>query len=73
MKTPLNIKAAVELELRRRQRVRAATCWTCGLLEAIDEIYGEDDGEGRPEICDHRRDQQVPDPQMLSNIELIYG
>lgn len=65
------IKAAAELEMRRRQREAGKNCQLCDILEEVAAIY---DGKAeRPESCPHDRIQQIPDPHFLANIELIYG
>lgn len=71
----LHLKAAAEIELRRRQKERAASCFMCELDGAIDEVYELDPD---PEIaCSHEREQQEIDSQfcqnMISNLSFIYG
>lgn len=69
------LRAAAELELRRRQKLRAADCAMCDLEEAVNEIY--ETGEGRPIECTHRSDEQVRDSpfwqEFESRVETVYG
>lgn len=72
---PAHIRAAAELELRRRQKERSANCFFCALSESTSEIY---DGEAvRPDPCPHILDQQDIgssfNQNLLDQMEAIYG
>lgn len=74
-KFPVQMKAAAELELRRRHKERAKDCLMCDFEEMVNEVYGVD--ERRPAECDHTREQQDPGSEFnrrfTRDIEAIYG
>jgi len=73
-KIPIQLKAAAELEIRRRQKKRAAECYSCEVEALIHEIY-----ETVPVVveCAHKADEQDINSSFnqsrIEKINLIYG
>lgn len=73
-KIPVQLKAAAELELRRRQRERAANCYLCEVEALLHQVYGT---VAEPGECPHMREQQdidsVSNQKLIEDIDLMYG
>lgn len=72
---PLSVRAAAELELRRRQRERAAMCFMCEVSAMIDEVYGSVIDPDA--VCGHASQLQDIDSafnqRLIADFEMIYG
>lgn len=72
MKLPPSIRAAAELEMRRRQQTRAKDCYRCNHLYAVAAGLRE-----KPEACPHSREEQdiqsERNQSFIDRVELIYG
>ena len=77
-KLPMQIKAAAELELRKREKGRLTSCSKCAALVRINKIYKRVLGQAEmqlPEICKHsvsERQGDLGDPEMVERLNRQY-